>query len=400
VGSGGGGGGDMFKSVYDANADNIVDHAALADTAPWTGITGKPSTFAPATHGATHLVGGSDPIALATTVLAGLCPAVDNTTIQIVASRLSAVSLAWTAITGKPSTFPPDNTAMLKATYDVNGNGKVDGAETADSVAWTGITGKPATFPPDATAMLKSVYDTNANNKVDSAENADAVPWTGVSGKPATFPPDSTAMLKSVYDTNADNIVDQAAAVPWAGITGKPSTFAPTAHGTTHLDNGSDVVPVVTTVRTGLVPKLSGDPLTFLNGNGVFSAVSGSGTVDPGVWTAFTYQSGWNEFATARYRLETKGAITTVYCKGAIRKASGTSATLALIFPAGFRPATDRQFTLCGYETSDQTEYVIYHGFVDTSGNLNIRPMAKYNFVWALLNNQQTVFLDGVFFEL
>src|SRR5207244_4374668 len=42
-----GGGGDMTKAVYDANADNIVDHAALAVAAPWPGATGTPSTFAP-----------------------------------------------------------------------------------------------------------------------------------------------------------------------------------------------------------------------------------------------------------------------------------------------------------------------------------------------------------------
>jgi hypothetical protein len=36
--------GDMLKSVYDTNADNIVDQAAAV---PWAGITGKPATFPP-----------------------------------------------------------------------------------------------------------------------------------------------------------------------------------------------------------------------------------------------------------------------------------------------------------------------------------------------------------------
>lgn len=39
---------------------------------------------------------------------------------------------------------------MSKATYDSNNNGKVDGAETADAVAWTGVTGKPTSFIPSA----------------------------------------------------------------------------------------------------------------------------------------------------------------------------------------------------------------------------------------------------------
>src|SRR4029077_11612521 len=108
-GPSGSGTGDMLKSVYDTNSNNIVD---AAESVPWTGVTGKPARFSPSPHAKTHLSAGSDAIAIATSVLAGLCPAVDNTTIQVVASKLSAVSLAWTAITGKPSTFPPDSTAM------------------------------------------------------------------------------------------------------------------------------------------------------------------------------------------------------------------------------------------------------------------------------------------------
>jgi hypothetical protein len=66
-------------------------------------------------------------------------------------------------------------------------------------------------------------------------------------------------MLKSVYDTNADNIVDHAAladTAPWTGITGKPASFTPSAHETTHLDNGSDVIPLASTTRTGLSPQI------------------------------------------------------------------------------------------------------------------------------------------------
>lgn len=40
-------GGDMLKADYDADDDGVVDQAA---TAPWAGITGKPSTFPPDPH--------------------------------------------------------------------------------------------------------------------------------------------------------------------------------------------------------------------------------------------------------------------------------------------------------------------------------------------------------------
>ncbi|MBU5311468.1 hypothetical protein KQI38_05460 [Tissierella carlieri] len=42
--------GDMLKSVYDTNNDGKVDKAGLADSVPWSGVTGKPSTFSPSTH--------------------------------------------------------------------------------------------------------------------------------------------------------------------------------------------------------------------------------------------------------------------------------------------------------------------------------------------------------------
>lgn len=44
------GGGDMLKSVYDTNDDGKVNAAVNADAVPWTGVTGKPSTFTPAAH--------------------------------------------------------------------------------------------------------------------------------------------------------------------------------------------------------------------------------------------------------------------------------------------------------------------------------------------------------------
>ena len=42
--------GDMLKSIYDTNNDGKVDIAEVADKVPWTGITGKPSTFTPSSH--------------------------------------------------------------------------------------------------------------------------------------------------------------------------------------------------------------------------------------------------------------------------------------------------------------------------------------------------------------
>ena len=45
------GAGDMAKATYDTDNDGKVDAAEVADAVAWTGITGKPSTFAPSAHG-------------------------------------------------------------------------------------------------------------------------------------------------------------------------------------------------------------------------------------------------------------------------------------------------------------------------------------------------------------
>jgi len=48
------GNGDMLKSVYDTNDDGKVNSADAADSVPWTGVTGKPTTFTPSAH--THAI--------------------------------------------------------------------------------------------------------------------------------------------------------------------------------------------------------------------------------------------------------------------------------------------------------------------------------------------------------
>lgn len=341
IAAGGGGGtstGDMLKSVYDTNNNAKVDHAELADAAPWTGITGKP-------------------------------PVIGD---------------------------------MTKAIYDTNGDGISDHAALADAAPWAGISGKPATFPPDSSAMLKSVYDTNGDGISDHAALADAAPWTGISGKPATFPPDSTAMLKSVYDTNANNKVDSAESadsVPWTGITGKPASFVPGAHATTHLDNGSDPISVVTTSRTGLAPVLSGNAATYLNGTGAYSAVSGS--VNPGVWTNLSLGTGWTAPTQAQYRVEVNGAVSTVHFRGMIQAAYSALGTTAFTAPAGAQPSMTRSCVLGGAQnTGTASDIASYLATLSSAGVCTIYFLCGAAFVWADPSQTQQIFLDGLFYSL
>lgn len=82
-------------------------------------------------------------------------------------------------------------------------------------------------------------------------------------------------MTKAVYDTNNNNVVDTCDSLAYSKLTGVPATFTPIAHAPTHLDNGTDPIAVVTTLRTGLVPKLSGTVTTYLNGSGAFTTPAG-----------------------------------------------------------------------------------------------------------------------------
>jgi hypothetical protein len=482
VGSGGGGGGgDMFKSVYDANADNIVDHAALADTAPWAGITGKPASFPPATHGVTHLDNGTDVVPVVTTVRTGLVPVLPND-----ASKFLNGSGAWSvAAGGSGNTFdyrwstvttaadpgsgyarannanPLSATAIYISIYDRAGSLAVSLSrlsvgdqfylyETGNATQYVvyqlssiGIfhstwyelpvtVPTPNGFSPAANASIEvalpskpsahatthlvggsdpialattvlaglcPAVDNTTIQIVSSKLSTVALAWTAITGKPATFPPDSTGMLKSVYDTNADNIVDQAAAVPWTGITGKPSTFAPTAHGPTHLDNGSDVVPVVTTTRTGLVPILSGSAATYLDGTGVFSAVSGS--VNPGTWTNLSLGSGWTAPTQAQYRLEVNGAVSTVYFRGMIQAAYSAMGTTAFTAPVGARPSMTRSCVLGGAQnTGTAGDVASYLASISSAGVCTIYFLCAAAFVWADSSRTQQVYLDSLFYSL
>jgi hypothetical protein len=402
--SGGGtGSGDMTKAVYDADGNGIVD---TADSIPWSKVTGKPPALGDMTKAVydTNNDGISDHAALAD-------------------------AAPWAGITGRPATFPPDSTAMLKATYDVNGDGITDHAALADSAPWVGISGKPSTFPPDSSAelvarkgqvngyagldgsgkvpvaqlppfgtgdMLKSVYDTNGDGISDHAALADAAPWTGITGKPATFPPDSTAMLKSVYDINGNNVVDTCDSLAYAKLTGVPATFTPMAHFATHLDNGTDPIPVATTSRTGSLRILNGTATTFLDGTGNWSVPAPNGLVNPGIWTALTYSTGWTQNTTAQFRVETNGSFQKVICQGIINYASG-AASLAFTLPVGARPGVARGCVVAGFDSSGDTQ--LFQATISTAGAVNIVPMVRQNFSWPSATNG-SVYLDNLVFSL
>ena len=93
----GAGAGDMLKSVYDTTNNGKVDVAETAEAVPWTGVTGKPSTFTPATHGhVTSDVTGLDAALAAKAPLAS--PALTGTpTAPTAAGGTNSTQIATTA---------------------------------------------------------------------------------------------------------------------------------------------------------------------------------------------------------------------------------------------------------------------------------------------------------------
>lgn len=124
--------GDMLKNVYDKNNNGKIDTAELAESVPWTGVTGKPSTYPPEAH---NHDGAYAPL------VDGIVP---------------------------EAYLPPMESGgtgdMTKAVYDTTDNGKVDVAEVAESVDWSGVQNKPTTLNGYGIQLGTNVVNTGTNS--------------------------------------------------------------------------------------------------------------------------------------------------------------------------------------------------------------------------------------------
>ena len=170
---------------------------------------------------------------------------VDNTadsakSVKYATSAGSANSVAWSNISGKPTTFAPaSHTHKYASGFSVSG--------TTVTVSYG-----------DGTSSTFTTQDTNTTYNVFKAATASAAGGTGLVPAPAAgaqgyyLAGDSTwkAFSKSTVGLgNVDNTADSAKsvkyatsagsanAVAWANVSGKPSTFAPSSH--THNYAGS-----------------------------------------------------------------------------------------------------------------------------------------------------------------
>lgn len=117
----GAGAGDMLKSVYDADGNGKVDVAETAEAVPWSGVTGKPSSFPSAAH------------AHATSEISGLDAALDARA-PLASPALTGTPTAPTATAGTNSTQLA-TTAFVAAAVAAVVNGAPGALDTLNELA-------------------------------------------------------------------------------------------------------------------------------------------------------------------------------------------------------------------------------------------------------------------------
>lgn len=95
-------------AVLSGNANTFLNGTNAFSAVPYSSLSGLPSTFPPSVHGSQHIPTGIDPVPLVTPTVGGLCPPIDNSTITIIAGKLTAHLVgggnAWVAtISGSPA---------------------------------------------------------------------------------------------------------------------------------------------------------------------------------------------------------------------------------------------------------------------------------------------------------
>ena len=114
---------------------SITGSASSAASVPWSGVTGKPSTFTPSAH--THNYAGSNSAGGAANYVAAGPASVTN----------EAYRHVWFSDAGTETARCYNDSFK----YDPKSNKlTVNISGSANSVAWSGVTGKPSTFPPSS----------------------------------------------------------------------------------------------------------------------------------------------------------------------------------------------------------------------------------------------------------
>ena len=232
----------LSVSINDISHATNADNATKADTATKADSTTKLATARTITlsgkaTGSASFDGSANASINVTAVTADSCSG----------NSATASEVAWTGITGKPSTYTPathnhDTSYPSTSGSRATGTWGISVTGSAGSVAWDNVTGTSAnvTQRKSATAVTSADYP---NNQAHVPDMSFMAYWNGAYNSSnssnlkycanGTIIGSNTISSQSVkYATSAGTATTAttANAVAWGNVTGKPSTYTPASH--------------------------------------------------------------------------------------------------------------------------------------------------------------------------
>lgn len=270
--------------------------ASQASSVPWSGVTGKPSTFTPPTSSATVLGG----------IKVGYTTSGKNYKVQLDSSGNAYVNVPWTDNNTTYNEATADTLGLVKIGYASNGknyavllaNGKM-----YVNVPWTDSNTTYTQATSDNLGLVKIGYSANGKNYPVALDGNGKmyvnVPWTdtnttygvvGANGSTGLVKNGSTVTSASGYtacpivggipyykDTNTTYANMKAAAASAAGAAGLVPAPAAGKQTSFLRGDGTWVVPTNTTyglastTANGLLRQLNGSTSSFMRGDGTWA---------------------------------------------------------------------------------------------------------------------------------
>lgn len=270
--------------------------ASQASSVPWSGVTGKPSTFTPPTSSATVLGG----------IKVGYTTSGKNYKVQLDSSGNAYVNVPWTDNNTTYNEATADTLGLVKIGYVSNGknyavllaNGKM-----YVNVPWTDSNTTYTQATSDNLGLVKIGYSANGKNYPVALDGNGKmyvnVPWTdtnttygvvGANGSTGLVKNGSTVTSASGYtacpivggipyykDTNTTYANMKAATASAAGAAGLVPAPAAGKQASFLRGDGTWVVPTNTTyglastTANGLLRQLNGSTSSFMRGDGTWA---------------------------------------------------------------------------------------------------------------------------------
>lgn len=271
--------------------------ASSASSVPWSGVTGKPSTFAPPTAAASTLGG----------VKVGYTTSGKNYKLQVDASGNAFVNVPWTDNNTTYNQATADTLGLVKIGYTSSGKNYAVSLDANGkmyvNVPWTDNNTTYTQATSDNLGLVKIGYSANGKNYPVELDGSGKmyvnVPWTdtnttygvvGANGSTGLVKNGSTVTSASGYtacpivsgvpyykDTNTTYANMKAATASAAGAAGLVPAPAAGKQTSFLRGDGTWVVPTNTTyglastTANGLLRQLNGSTSSFMRGDGTWA---------------------------------------------------------------------------------------------------------------------------------